>query len=119
MCRGACAIPCFCSQHPSFAPGSLDVTVGFLVFLYLVHNLPQLHMHIVIYSSLQFLYILLLKEMFVQMTELQQRVPGPSLSQKEEGKIEKENMESKRTGRKCSGRGRKQKGKKCGNWKCG
>ena len=57
--------------------------------------------------------------MFVQVTELQQRVPGPSLSQKEEGKIEKENTESKRTGRKCSGRGRKQKVKKGGNWKCG
>ena len=56
MCRGACAIPCFCSQHPSFAPGSLDVTAGVLVFLYLVHNLPQLHMHIVIYSTLVSLY---------------------------------------------------------------
>ena len=51
---------------------------------------------------------------------LQQRVPGPSLSQKEEeGKIEKETMESQRTGRKCRGKGRKQKGKKSGNWKYG
>ena len=58
--------------------------------------------------------------MFVQGIVLQQRVPGPSLSQKEEeGKIEKETMESQRTGRKCRGKGRKQKGKKSGNWKHG
>ena len=40
--------------------------LGFLAFLYLVHNLFQLCMHAVIFS----LY-------FVQMQALQQRVPGP------------------------------------------
>jgi len=41
-------------SHPVFAPGSLEVVVGLFVclFLYLlVHNLPQLHMHTVIFSS--------------------------------------------------------------------
>ena len=26
--QGACPVPCFCSQPPSFAPGSLKVAVG-------------------------------------------------------------------------------------------
>ena len=37
-------------------------------------------MHTVIFSPLQFLCILLLEDMFVQVQALQQRVPGPSLS---------------------------------------
>ena len=61
-------------------PTPLLVLCGFLVFLYLVHNLPQLCMHAVIFSPLQFLCILLLKERFVQVQALQQKVPGPSLS---------------------------------------
>ena len=28
-----------------FAPNTSEVAVGFLVFLYLVHNLPQLQVH--------------------------------------------------------------------------
>ena len=40
-------------QYATFAPGSSEVTVGFLVFLYLVvHNLPQLCMHTVMFSPL-------------------------------------------------------------------
>ena len=27
-------------QYPAFAPDTSEVAVGFLVFLYLVHNLP-------------------------------------------------------------------------------
>ena len=66
------------AQCPAFAPGSSEVAVGFLVFLYLVvHYLPQLHMPTVIFSPLSFLCILLLKETFVQVQALQQRVPGP------------------------------------------
>ena len=43
-----------------------------LVFLYLVvHNLAQLLMHVVIFSSLYFLCILLLEETFVQEQALQ------------------------------------------------
>ena len=34
------------AAYPAFAPCSSEVAVGFLVFLYLVHNLPQLCMHI-------------------------------------------------------------------------
>ena len=49
--------------------------LGFLVVLYLVvHNLPQFT---VIFSPLEFLCILLLQEMFVQVQALQQRSLGP------------------------------------------
>ena len=40
------------AQCPAFAPSSSEVAVRFLVFLYLVHNLPQLHMHTVTFSPL-------------------------------------------------------------------
>ena len=42
------------AQYPAFAPSSSEVAVGvFLVFLYLfVQNLPQLHMHAIIFSPL-------------------------------------------------------------------
>ena len=44
----------------------------FLAFLYcIVRNLPQLHMHAVIFSPVQFLCILLLQETFVQVQALQ------------------------------------------------
>ena len=46
VCRGH-------EQYPAFAPDSSEVAVGFLVFSYLVvHNLPQLRMYAVIFSSL-------------------------------------------------------------------
>ena len=54
--------------------------LDFLVSLYLVCNLPQLHMHIVIFSPSQFLCTLLLEETYVQVQARQPRVPGPSLS---------------------------------------
>ena len=58
--------------------------LGFLVSLYLfVQNLPQSHMWKVIFSPIQFLPILLLKERYVQVQALQQKVPGshiPNLS---------------------------------------
>ena len=42
------------------------------VFLYLmVHNVPQLWVYAILFSLLQFLCILLLKEMFVQVQALQ------------------------------------------------
>ena len=63
---------------PVFAPGSSEVAVGFLVFLYLVvHNLPQVHMHTVVFSPLWFLCVLLLQERCVRAPALQQRVPSP------------------------------------------
>ena len=38
---GACIEPCFCFQHPVFAPRSSEVVVGFLVFLsFVVKNPP-------------------------------------------------------------------------------
>lgn len=49
--QGPCTVPCF-------GPNSSEVAVRFLVFLHLVvHNLPQLHIRIVIFSPLQFLCI--------------------------------------------------------------
>ena len=58
----------------------------FLVSVYLVQNLPQLCIHIVISSLLWFLSILLLEEMFVQAQALQQSSKGsqvPGLFQNE------------------------------------
>ena len=71
VCRGH-------AQYPAFASDPSEVAAGFLVSLYhVVCNLPQLHMHAVIFSPLQFLCILLLKKTFVQVQTLQQSVPGP------------------------------------------
>lgn len=59
--QGSCVIPYFCSLH--LRSGNL-----ILVFLYpFVHNMPQLCMSAVIFSLLQFVCILLLKQTFVQM----------------------------------------------------
>ena len=41
------------ASYPVFAPGYSKVAAELLVFLYLIdHNLPQLHMHSVIFSPL-------------------------------------------------------------------
>ena len=40
---------------PAFVPRSRKGPLGFLVFLYLVQNLPQLHMHVFVFSSFEFL----------------------------------------------------------------
>ena len=52
----ACMVPCFPFQHPVFASGSSEMAVGFFFFfssLYLlVQNLPQLHIHTVIFSPI-------------------------------------------------------------------
>ena len=63
---------------PAFALHTSEAAVGFLVFFHVIgRNLPQLRM-LVPYLCV---CLLLLKEMFVQVQALQQRVPGPSLSQ--------------------------------------
>ena len=78
-CRRHAQYTAFCYRHPVFAPGSSEVVVGFLVFLYLVvYSLPQLCMRTVIFSPLEFLCILTLVEIFVQVQALQQRVLGLS-----------------------------------------
>ena len=64
---GSGTIPCFCS-HGSWVFRSFCILSS------------QLWTHAAISSSLKFLCILLLKERFVQVYALQQRVPGPSLS---------------------------------------
>ena len=78
VCAEPCAMPCSCSRV--FKSSSWV----FLVSLYLfVHNLPQLcmPMQAVIFDPLQFLCILWLKDMFVQVHTLPQKVPGPRLPQ--------------------------------------
>ena len=59
-------VPCFCSQHLVFAPGSSEVAVGFFgLFVFFgegVQNLPQLLMRTVIFSPISFLCISLLEE---------------------------------------------------------
>ena len=41
--------------------------VGFGLFVYFIHNFPQLHIHTVIFSLIPFLCILLLEEKSVQL----------------------------------------------------
>ena len=73
-------VECRPDLSPTSAPSSSEVAVGFLVFLYLVHNLQRFHRYAIILSLLQFLRILLLEETFAQAQALQQRVPGAGLS---------------------------------------
>ena len=62
------SVPCSCCQHPVFAPGSSKVGswVVWSLCIFWVQNLPQLHLRTVIFSPMQFLCILLLKERCVQ-----------------------------------------------------
>ena len=54
-------------QYPAFAPGSSEVALGvFWSLLSFIQNSSQLHMHTVIFSPIQFLCILWLKERCVQ-----------------------------------------------------
>ena len=48
-------------QYPAFAPETSELAVGFLLFLYFVYNLPQLHMYSY-FTPLYFLCVLLLEE---------------------------------------------------------
>ena len=71
---------------PSLSPrvGCSKVAVGFLVSLYLwVQNLPQLHMCSYFQSHTVSLYFVAGREVCpgASIAALQQRVPGPSLSQ--------------------------------------
>ena len=68
-------------RFSAFAPGTSEVEVAVLVFLYLLaHNLPPTaHVH-AYFWSLIVSFILLLEETFVQVRALQQRAPSPSLS---------------------------------------
>ena len=40
------------AHYPAFAPHTSEVATGFFTFLYLIHNLLQLHMYTVIFSPL-------------------------------------------------------------------
>ena len=54
LCEGACTVSSFCSQHPVFllAFQKSHCFLLIFVFLYLLAcNLPQLHKHIVTFSS--------------------------------------------------------------------
>ena len=72
VCRGHAQYPAFAPHPLLLLPALQRWQLGFLVSFYLVvQNLPQLHMHTVIFSPLSFLCILLLKETFVQVQALQ------------------------------------------------
>lgn len=58
-CRGQ-------AQYPTFAPGSSEAALGFLVSVYLGRHLPQLRMRTSIFSPLQVLGILSPEETSVQ-----------------------------------------------------
>ena len=54
VCRPSAVLSAGYVRIPCFCPGSLEAAAGFLVFLYLVHNLPQLHLHPAIFSPFGF-----------------------------------------------------------------
>ena len=76
--QGTCTVLCFCSEHPTFVLNSSAVAVGFLVFWYLVHNLPHLHRHANIPYS--FLVFCCSKRHLSRLQALQQSVPDARLS---------------------------------------
>ena len=95
-CRG-CAVPgfvlpilCFCSMIFKSA-----VRV-FALFVSFVQNLHQQCLPAVIFSPIQFPYILLLKEKCVQRQALEQRVPGSNLSQRGGGSQKRGSPQHKR-----------------------
>ena len=56
-----------CAEVSAFAPHTSEMAIGLLRFLYLtVYILPQLGVHAVIFSPLEFLCLLLLEETFSQ-----------------------------------------------------
>ena len=69
--------------QPCFSPGTSEVAVC-LFFVSFVYNLPQVHMHTVIFSPIQYFCTLLLRREvcpIVNIAALQQSVLSPSLSQ--------------------------------------
>ena len=95
-CRG-CAVPgfvlpilCFCSMIFKSA-----VRV-FALFVSFVPNLHQQCLPAVIFSPIQFPYILLLKEKCVQRQAPEQRVPGSNLSQRGGGSQKRGSPQHKR-----------------------
>ena len=82
--QGACAVPCFCSLSPVLKSGSRKkVVVGVFGFSVSLGLECAPNVHASIFSPIQFLCVLLLEDRCVQVQALQQRVPGPSLSQRE------------------------------------
>ena len=82
--QGACAVPCISSQPPAFAPGSSKAAVGFFrLFVFCCPEfVPTAHACSYFFSPVEFLCVLWLEERCVRVPALQQRVPGPCLSQK-------------------------------------
>ena len=77
--QGACSVPCFCSPHPVFAPGSSKLAVGFFWSLCIFCPEFAPNYHAVIFSPIQFLCILLLEERCVQVQALQHCSKGPQV----------------------------------------
>lgn len=70
-CRAHAQFPAFAAKPLVFPPSSSEVAVKFFGLLYLsVHNLPQLCMHIVIFSPYSFPVFCFWWERFVQLQTL-------------------------------------------------
>lgn len=99
MCTGAMLIPLPVPLTLCFFPQLFRSAswVFFLVFLYLlVHKWPDCR-YIVVFSTIQFLCILLLERMFTLVQVLQQRVPDPNsfLPTQHEGTRDSEGWEGR------------------------
>ena len=68
--QGGCAVPCFCSGDPVFGTGSSEMTVGILVFLYLVvHNFHQRHTCSYFLSPIVSLYFVAGEDIWISRTQ--------------------------------------------------
>ena len=98
-CRG-CAVPGFVLPIPCFCSMIFKSAVRvFALFVSFVQNLHQQCLPAVIFSPIQFPYILLLKERCVQRQALEQRVPGPNLPQRGGGSRKRGSPQHKRGSR--------------------
>ena len=68
--QGECAVPCLCSGDPVFGTGSSEMTVGILVFLYLVvHNFHQRHTCSYFLSPIVSLYFVAGEDIWISRTQ--------------------------------------------------
>ena len=82
--QGACAVPCFCSRHPVFALGAYKLASGVLVSVFWGPEFtPSVHACCYLPSHIVCLHFVAGEEVYPDASSvaLQERVPGPSLSQ--------------------------------------
>ena len=81
-CRGPCAAPCFCFQHPVLILTLALQKYHFFFSSYLlVKNLPQLHMYTVIFSHIIVSFYFVVQKVCpgANFAVLQQKCPGSRL----------------------------------------